>query len=63
MMRDIIESLTINGSVFVIQTSDTNFKDSLSEFLTEYCKDKGVIVNVFEMNEEGADKVMKVVLE
>ncbi|MCK0471414.1 hypothetical protein [Halalkalibacter sp. APA_J-10(15)] len=47
---------------FVLQTNDEHFKQAISEFLFEYCKDNDVHVDIYEMNTVGAIKVMEIVM-
>jgi hypothetical protein len=50
-------------NTFVLQTDDNNFKKAISEFLSKHCKDIDVNVAIYEMNQVGADEVMKIVKE
>lgn len=53
----------IMKNVFVLQTNDNDFKEAISNFLTKHCKENDVKVAIYEMNEKGAEKVMKIVNE
>lgn len=50
-------------STYVIRTDDNQFRKELDKFLASHCKENGVNAAVFDMNEEGAEKVMEVVYE
>lgn len=48
-------------NVFVIQTDDKKFQEAISEFLSKHCEENDVNVVIYEMNQSGADEVMKIV--
>ncbi|MBM7717168.1 hypothetical protein JOC94_004193 [Bacillus thermophilus] len=50
-------------NVFVIQTDDKTFKKAISDFLSKHCQNNDVSVVVYEMDQDGADEVMKIIKE
>lgn len=48
-------------NTFVIRTDDKKFEKALISFLTEHCNDNEVNAAYFNLNEEGANKVMEIV--
>jgi len=50
-------------NTYVIRTGDNKFRKALELFLADHCKKINVNAVFFEMNEEGAEKVMEVVYE
>lgn len=50
-------------NTYVIRTDDEKFQSALSMFLLNHCNSENVNATYFKMSEEGAEKVMKVVLD
>ena len=50
-------------NTFVIQTDDENFKEAIGQFLSEHCDTNKVNAACYDINKEGAKKVMEIVFE
>ncbi len=50
-------------NTFVIRTGDENFKEVISQFLSEHCDTNKVNAACYDLSETGAKKVMDIVFE
>lgn len=50
-------------NTYVIRTDDDRLGKELDNFLVSHCKEKEVNAAIFDLNEDGAEKVMDVVYE
>jgi len=48
---------------FVIRTDDKDFKEAISTFLSKHCDENKVTAAIYEMAQEGGEKVMQIVNE